>query len=53
MEKGYLVLWEQLVPLERGALLGQLELLASQDGLEAWGLLGRRERKEIWERRGL
>lgn len=33
------------VLLERGALLGRLVLLASQDHLAAWALLGRWERK--------
>lgn len=42
-----------LVQLERGAPLGRLVLLASQDGLAAWDLLGRWERKASQERRGL
>lgn len=40
-----------LVPLERGALLGRLVLLASQDDPAAWVLLGRWERKASQERR--
>lgn len=42
-----------LVPLGRGAPLGRLVLLASQEGLVAWVLLGRWERKASQERRGL
>lgn len=47
------MLLEPLVPQERGALLGQLVLLASRVDLVVWDLLGRWERKAIQERRGL